>query len=271
MDSLTSNNKQMKIPNDLSSLAYKLSKQVFEEKLTVKEGQQQLVGNNRMNPSSALDYIRIFRSLQEGKVFKRTLSASSMEYYLNNINKDYGSPILSKALTALINHIEYYESCHEGKMHKMRNIHAKYLAISIDTPDEQEQIVRVFKNQNKTKQEIITELKDLKPTDPEVVIINSKSFKRDNRTIAQIKILRDFKCQICSTTIKKKDGTFYIEAAHIKPKHQKGCETPDNILLLCPNHHKEFDFGELDISLHDREKVHFTLNGAEHKISLIID
>jgi predicted restriction endonuclease len=154
----------------------------------------------------------------------------------------------------------------------MRYIYAKYLAVPIDTHDEQEQkeIIHEFKNQNKSKQEIIAELKNLKPTDPEVVIIRSKSYKRDNRTIAQIKILGDFKCQICSTSIKKKDGTFYIEAAHIEPKHKKGCETPDNILLLCPNHHKEFDFGDRNISLHDKEKIQFTLNGLEYKISLKI-
>ena len=43
------------------------------------------------------------------------------------------------------------------------------------------------------------------------------------------------------------DGSFYIEAAHIKPKSQQGTETPDNILILCPNHHKEFDLGKREI------------------------
>jgi 5-methylcytosine-specific restriction enzyme A len=263
----------MKIPKELTPLAYELSKQVFEGKLTFKEGQQQLVGDNRMNSNSAADYINNFRCMVEGKRFTRTNNAFSMEYFFDNIYKDYGSSGLSNALTALRLHIEYYEDIQKVVMHKMRDIYAKYLAVPIDTPDEQEQkeIIREFKNQNKTKQEIITELKNLKPTDPEEVTISSKSFKRDNRTVAQIKILRDFKCQICSTTIKKKDGTFYIEAAHIEPKHRKGRETPDNILLLCPNHHKEFDFGDRNISLHDKDKIHFTLNGIEHKISLKID
>ncbi len=262
----------MKIPQELTPLAYELSKQVFESKLTFKEGQQQLVGDNKMNSNSAADYINNFRCMVEGKRFTRTNNAYSMEYFFDNIYKDYGSPGLTNALTALRLHIEYYEDIQKVVMHKMRDIYAKYLAVPIDTPDEQEQkeIVREFKNQSKTKQEIIAELLNLKPTDPEEVTISSKSFKRDNRTIAQIKILRDFKCQICSTTIKKKDGTLYIEAAHIEPKHRKGRETPDNIILLCPNHHKEFDFGDRKISLHDKDNIHFTLNGLEHKISLKI-
>ena len=136
---------------------------------------------------------------------------------------------------------------------------------------EQEEIIFKLKNQNKTRQEIINELKNLKPTDPEVITINHTSFKRDNKTIAQIKILRNFKCQICSTSIKKKNGTFYIEAAHIDPKHNMGCETPDNIILLCPNHHKEFDFGDRKILQHNKENVIFNLNGQEYKISLKIE
>jgi hypothetical protein len=263
----------MKIPKELTPLAYDLSKKVFEGKLTFKEGQHQLVGDNKMNPNSAADYINNFRCMLEGKRFTRTNNAYSMEYFFDNIYKDYGSTELSNALTALRLHIEYYEDIQKVVMHKMRAIYTKYLAVPIDTPDEQEQkeIIRELKKQNKTKQEIVAELRNLKPTDPEVITINSKSFKRDNRTIAQIKIIRDFKCQICSTSIKKKDGTYYIEAAHIEPKHRKGRETPDNILLLCPNHHKEFDLGDRKILYHDQDKIHFTLNGEEHKITLKID
>jgi hypothetical protein len=55
----------MKIPRDLAPLAYDLSKKVFERKLTFKEGQEQLVCDNRMNPNSAADYINNFRCMIE--------------------------------------------------------------------------------------------------------------------------------------------------------------------------------------------------------------
>ena len=119
--------------------------------------------------------------------------------------------------------------------------------------------------------EIIDELKRLKETDAEMVEINGKSYKRDNKTVAQIKYVRDFKCQICSTAILKKDGSFYVEAAHIKPKHLKGREAPDNIILLCPNHHKEFDFGDREILSQDKTKIIFTLNGKQHDIKLLVE
>ncbi len=263
----------MKIPNELTPLAYKLSKKVFESKLTFKEGQQQLVGADQMNSNSAADYINDFRCLIEGKRFTRTLNAFSMEYFIENIYNDFGSNGLSNALSALKQHFEYYEELQNITMHKTRAIYNKYLAFSIESPDEQEQdeIIKTLTRQNKNKQEILEELINLKLTDPAVVTINTKSFKRDNRTIAQIKMLRNFKCQICSTSIKKKDGTFYIEAAHIKPKFQKGRETLDNILLLCPNHHKEFDYGDREIIKHNKKQIHFKLNGQEYKISLEIN
>ena len=45
----------MKIPHELTPIAYELSKKVFEGKLSFKEGQQKLVGNGRMKPKSAAD------------------------------------------------------------------------------------------------------------------------------------------------------------------------------------------------------------------------
>lgn len=141
-----------------------------------------------------------------------------------------------------------------------------------DNEDEKEQIeiFKIIRQENKSKQSIIKELKNLKETDPEQIVINSKSFKRDNKTIIQIKYIREFKCQICGTAIKKKDGSHYVEAAHIKPKHQKGRETPSNIIILCPNHHKEFDIGKRIIITQDENQIIFTLNGQRHELNLQI-
>ena len=135
---------------------------------------------------------------------------------------------------------------------------------------EQQEIIKIYKyEQNKSK--IVEDLKSLKETEPEVVIINQKSFKRDNKTIAQLKILRKFECQICGAKILKKNNDYYIEAAHIKSKNQKGRETPDNLLILCPNHHKEFDHGQRIIKQHNTNKIVFELNGKPYEIDLRIE
>ena len=71
---------------------------------------------------------------------------------------------------------------------------------------------------------------------------------RDTNLTKKIKRLYKDKCQICGLSIRLKEKT-YSEAHHIKPlgnKH-KGPDSPDNIIILCPNHHVEFDYGVIAI------------------------
>ncbi len=69
----------------------------------------------------------------------------------------------------------------------------------------------------------------------EKITINGKIYKRHNYLMVQIKKYRDYKCQFCSTIIRKANGGYYIEACHIKPKAEGGKDSLDNILILCPN------------------------------------
>jgi len=134
---------------------------------------------------------------------------------------------------------------------------------------EQEELLTIV-GTGYNKQQIIEELKTVRPQTSELVKFRGKQYKRDNKTIVQLKILRDFKCQICNITILKKDNSYYIEAAHITEKRQKGSETPDNLLILCPNHHKEFDLGNKKIIERTKEKIVFDLNGKRYNINLTL-
>ena len=118
--------------------------------------------------------------------------------------------------------------------------------------------------------DIRKDLKHLTSKFSEFVEIKGKRYKRDNITVAKLKILRGFQCQICGLRITKKDGTFYAEGAHIRPKRQGFPETPDNILILCPNHHKEFDLGKRDVIEHNSEYIKFIMNGKEYEITLYL-
>jgi hypothetical protein len=131
---------------------------------------------------------------------------------------------------------------------------------------EQDELLPLIKQQSRDK--LIDELKAIKPTTPEQIIISGKQYKRDNKSIVAIKILKDFKCQICGASILKKDGSLYVEAAHITGKKHKGPETHDNILILCPNHHKEFDLGKKKIIERAKDKIIFELNDRKYELSL---
>jgi hypothetical protein len=138
---------------------------------------------------------------------------------------------------------------------------------SISDEKEQEEFIKTFKK-SMTREQIIDQLINLKDYKSKEVTSKLKLFNRDNKTVALLKIIRDFKCQICGITILKKDGSNYIEAAHIKAKKEKGKETPENIILLCPNHHKEFDLGKRKIICQNKSLFEFALNGKNYKIKM---
>lgn len=160
------------------------------------------------------------------------------------------------------------------ELQKLKNIYSLATGKSYrdDSQDDdlkqQEEIVGHLKKQKVSTQSLIDELRCLQPTDPQAVTIKAKTYKRDNKTIAQLKILRGFKCQLCRTQIRKRNGGYYVEAAHITPKSRKGLEMPDNILILCPNHHKEFDLGERKITSRQQERLEFYLNGRFCRVDL---
>lgn len=71
---------------------------------------------------------------------------------------------------------------------------------------------------------------------------------RDQGIPLKIKELYEYKCQICG--IRLEAGTYwYAEAAHIRAlgEPHNGLDVIENILCLCPNHHKLFDIGGLYI------------------------
>ena len=216
----------------------------------------------------------IFPKLINGEEFKRTLSVKSFDCFLRNISNDYGNDRLLISLSGLKKHIDYIKDKGDSKI-KLRKVYQEYLnEISASTNnlnlDEKEQTEITKHFEGNKRDELIKELNDSTKTEVETITVKSKSYKRNNKVIALIKILRDHKCQICDSSILKKDGSKYIEAAHIIPKHKKGNETPENILLLCPNHHKEFDLGNRVVKKHDSESVEFILNGIAYKLNLSI-
>jgi HNH endonuclease len=70
---------------------------------------------------------------------------------------------------------------------------------------------------------------------------------RDRRKAAALRKRYDNTCMVCGTKLKVGREKFYAEAAHIKPlgKPHNGPDVAKNMLVLCPNHHLQFDSGVL--------------------------
>lgn len=121
---------------------------------------------------------------------------------------------------------------------------------------------------NMSMEEVRKKLTNRIKSTESLVYVASES-ERDSKATQCIKKNRGYRCQICNEGIVKKNSNLlYVEAAHIKPKKDGGNETPDNIIILCPNHHVEFDMGDRKIIKHTKTTIEFILNGQKHKIRL---
>lgn len=193
--------------------------------------------------------------------WKRLVPQSGLRY----IQQDLASAIIGDAIALLKE-----SGARRGESDKLYSIFemiaGKKHPDKYDDDQEQSELEGI--ERDKSKDEIIKELKNLGPKTQELIKVNGKTYRRDNKTIAQLKRVRDHKCQICEITIQKKNGSLYIEAAHIKMKSEKGPETPDNILILCPNHHKEFDYGDKKIMAYSKKRIIFKMNGKKYTVNL---
>lgn len=72
---------------------------------------------------------------------------------------------------------------------------------------------------------------------------------RDTTLSKEVKARYDHTCQVCNIQLRGPAGP-YAEAAHIRPlgRPHDGPDTPDNILVLCPNHHFLFDVGAFGVA-----------------------
>lgn len=67
---------------------------------------------------------------------------------------------------------------------------------------------------------------------------------------------------------KRAKAGFYVEVAHIQPVCKGGQSVIGNLLVLCPNHHKEFDVGDGEILEQSTDMIRGRLNGRDFEIRL---
>ena len=96
------------------------------------------------------------------------------------------------------------------------------------------------------------------PETPDRVHTEVYRILRDTELARKIKLLHNNQCQLCGSTITLANGCTYAEAHHIKPlgRPHNGPDIAENIIVLCPNHHVQLDFGALPLNLDKIHSVH---------------
>lgn len=93
----------------------------------------------------------------------------------------------------------------------------------------------------------------------------------------KVKKLINYKCQLCEAlghnpySFKKKNGEYYAETHHIIPvSDSKNSKLSiDNLICLCPNHHREVHYGNVKIINNNDTYVEYNLDGIQVKIDKI--
>ena len=111
--------------------AYEVAKRVYKNEIGVTEGSF-IIAETGINRSSAFDYIYAYAKLRDGKLYTRTINATTTDFYLNGIFQENGARSLRIALLAMSQHIDYYEQTSGALVKKGREIYEKYFKLVKD-------------------------------------------------------------------------------------------------------------------------------------------
>ena len=118
------------ITNKMIHASYDIAKQVHEGKTSQKDGLDLLESTYQMNRNSAADYFHNYVCMIEGRSFPRSSNAYGTDYFLGKMLEDGGRTRLLNSLSALRQHIDYYEAIRKTTLHKQREICDRYSVIA---------------------------------------------------------------------------------------------------------------------------------------------
>lgn len=111
-------------------------------------------------------------------------------------------------------------------------------------------------------------LEDDKSIANESIEVKINRIKRKQQIVNRLKSKYNNCCQIeeCNFTFKKKNGEFYSEAHHIELLSEGGSQDEDNVVILCPNHHRMFHYSNVEIFDLDENRRKIIINGEGYYI-----
>lgn len=105
----------------------------------------------------------------------------------------------------------------------------------------------VEKSKKYTREVILKRLKNIKNTKPEIYISEIGKFKRNPDVVAEVLFRANGICEECNCKApfnRKSDGTPYLEVHHKISLSDKGEDTVENCIAVCPNCHRKLHYGQ---------------------------
>ena len=115
-----------KITNEMVQCIYDVGIKVYKGIISKQEAKEFVYTNTGMDLGSGNDYITVLCAMLEGIEYHRTINAYATEYFLLNIEKDFGIENRKKAAVAVRKHTEYYATLGHGHQRKIELLAEKY-------------------------------------------------------------------------------------------------------------------------------------------------
>ncbi len=128
----------------------------------------------------------------------------------------------------------------------------------IPTPEEIEFNDRVAKALAQTQAERLERLKKA-PVHPLKKQVTVWRYDRNPDVVAEVLARAGNSCESCRKTApfkRTRDGSYYLEVHHIIPLSEKGEDSVQNAIALCPNCHRQEHFGPVRIDKNWRPDKH---------------
>lgn len=239
----------MPITSEQFAAAYTLASKVFDGAIRPEAAANELHTNYGLNKSSARDFIGQYRSLMNGTVFKRTMSAPAMEYFLSQILRERGKTVAERALSAAWEHVAYYEGIQNTTLHRFRavlDLFKPRLSEPVSVQDIEVQFAAaVTRSRGDPATARRLRLQTAKKN-PESIVATTTVYVRNPDVVAEVLSRANGQCESCRSPApfnRKADGSPYLEVHHVKQLSKGGQDSVENALALCPNCHRREHFG----------------------------
>lgn len=97
-------------------------------------------------------------------------------------------------------------------------------------------------------EEFIQKIEDEDGKIPKKIKTNILRRIRDTKIVRELKENYENKCQICGLSLLKSKNKSYSEGHHLHSLGEDGPDIKENIMILCSNHHTEFDYKTIAIN-----------------------
>lgn len=238
----------IKYSDDQIRMAEQTASAVYDKQMTASEAARLLDEEHGFNRNSAKDFIANYRCMLQGRAFQRSLSAPTVQHYLNSIAIKRGAEALAFAISSVDLHIAYYESAVGTNMRALRSVvdemrkTAPPLPLAAHSRTFDEAVRESLELSSTTRQARLAKA----PKKPVKVAVASYVYTRNPDVVAEVLLRAAGVCECCGKPapfMRKKDGTPYLEVHHKQQLAEDGDDTVENAIAVCPNCHRQKHYG----------------------------